>query len=86
MYGHLITKFSRMGSLTHLLTHGDHQRALRARELRYEHPAELFTPSGCQFITHWLVRPSDKVSVGVEALFTGHLSIFLVYSHGTLIG
>ena len=86
MYGHLITKFSRMGSLTHLLTHGAHQRALRARELRYEHPAELFIPSGFQFMTHWLVRPGDKALVGVEALFTGHLSILLVYSHGTLIG
>ena len=86
MYGHLITKFSRIGSLTHLLTHGAHQRALRARELRYEHPAELFIPSGFQFMTHWLVRPGDKALVGVEALFTGHLSILLVYSHRTLIG
>ena len=53
---------------------------------RYEHPAELFIPSGCQFMTHWLVRPGDKALVGVEAFFTGHLSILLVYSHGTLIG
>ena len=83
MHGHVITKSSSMGSLPHLLTHGAPQRA---RELRYEHPAELFIPSVCQFMTHWLVRPSDKVLVGVEALFTGHLSIFLVYSHGTLIG
>ena len=85
VYGHVITKFSRMGSLQHLLTHGAPLRALCARELRYEHPAELFIPSGCQFMTHWLVRPSDKVLVGVEALFTGHLSMFLVHSHGTSI-
>ena len=35
MYGHVITKFSRMGSLPHFLTHGDTLRAVRARELRY---------------------------------------------------
>ena len=34
MYGHVITKFSRMGSLPHFLTHGDTLRAVRARELR----------------------------------------------------
>ena len=33
MYGHVITKFSRMGSLPHFLTHG---APLRARELRYK--------------------------------------------------
>ena len=37
VYGHLITKFSRMGSLPHLLTHGAHQPASRAR-------APLWTP------------------------------------------
>ena len=35
VYGHVITKFSRMGSLPHFLTHGAPPRALRARELRY---------------------------------------------------
>ena len=35
MYGHVITKFSRMDSLPHFLTHGAPLRALRARELRY---------------------------------------------------
>ena len=35
MYGHVITKFSRMGSLPHFLTHGAPLRAVRARELRY---------------------------------------------------
>ena len=34
MYGHVTTKFSRMGSLPHFLTHGDTLRAVRARELR----------------------------------------------------
>ena len=34
MYGHVITKFSRMGSLPHFLTHGAPLRALRARERR----------------------------------------------------
>ena len=33
MYGHVITKFSRMGSLPHFFTHGAPLRALRAREL-----------------------------------------------------
>ena len=33
VYGHVITKFSRMGSLLHFLTHGAPPRALRAREL-----------------------------------------------------
>ena len=31
MYGHVITKFSRMGSLPHFLTHGAPLRASRAR-------------------------------------------------------
>ena len=35
VYGHVITKFSRMGSLPHFVTHGAPLRALRARELRY---------------------------------------------------
>ena len=34
VYGHVITKFSRMGSLPHFFTHGAPLRALRARELR----------------------------------------------------
>ena len=34
VYGHAITKFSRMGSLPHFLTYGASLRALRARELR----------------------------------------------------
>ena len=35
-YGHVITKFSRIGRLPHFLNHGALQRALRARELRYD--------------------------------------------------
>ena len=35
-YGHVITKFSRMGRLLHFLTHGAPLRALRAREFRYK--------------------------------------------------
>ena len=34
VYGHVITKFFRMGSLPHFLTHSAPLRALRARELR----------------------------------------------------
>ena len=34
MYGHGITKFSRMATLPHFLTYGVPLRALRARELR----------------------------------------------------
>ena len=36
MYGHVITKFPRMGSLPHFFTHGAPLCALRARELRYD--------------------------------------------------
>ena len=36
VYGHMITKFSRMGSLPHFFTHGAPLRVLRARELRYD--------------------------------------------------
>ena len=36
VYGHVITKFSRMGSLPYFLTHGAPLRALRARKLRYK--------------------------------------------------
>ena len=36
VYGHLMTKFSRMGSLLHFLTHGAPLRPLRARELCYK--------------------------------------------------
>ena len=35
VYGHVITKFSQMGSLPHFFTHGAPLPALRARELRY---------------------------------------------------
>ena len=35
VYDHVITKFSRMGSLSHFLTHGAPLRSIRARELRY---------------------------------------------------
>ena len=35
VYGHEITKFSRMGNLPHFLTHGAPLRALWAREHRY---------------------------------------------------
>ena len=34
-YGHVITKFPRMGKLLHFLTHDVPLRSLRARELRY---------------------------------------------------
>ena len=36
VYGHEISKFSRMGGLPHFLIHGAPLRALCARELRYE--------------------------------------------------
>ena len=35
VYGHVITKFSRMGSLPHFLTDGAPLSSLRARDLRY---------------------------------------------------
>ena len=34
-YGHMITKFSRMGILPHFLIHGAPLPALRARGIRY---------------------------------------------------
>ena len=37
VYGHVITKFSRMGSLPHFFTHGAPLRARGVRELRYEY-------------------------------------------------
>ena len=55
MYGHVITKFSRMGSLPHFLTHGALLRALRARELRYNLPAngeELYSQAKIETIIH----------------------------------
>ena len=36
VYGHVVTKISRIGSLPHFLTLGAPLRALRARELRYK--------------------------------------------------
>ena len=42
MYGHVITTFSRMGSLPHLLTHGAPMRAPRARELRYSYLCNVY--------------------------------------------
>ena len=36
VYGHVIIKFSRMGSLPHFLTRGAPLSALRARELLYK--------------------------------------------------
>ena len=42
VYGHAITKFSWMGSLSHFFTHGAPLRAIRARELRYK--ALHYTP------------------------------------------
>ena len=36
VYSHMITKFSRMGSLPHFLTHGAPLHALRTRELCYK--------------------------------------------------
>ena len=42
VYGHVITKFSPMGSLTHFFTNGAPLHTLRARELRYHHRELLF--------------------------------------------
>ena len=36
VYGHVITKFSRIGSLPQFVTYGAPLRVLRARELRYD--------------------------------------------------
>ena len=51
VYGHVITKFSRMGSLPHFLIHGAPLRALRARELRNnsEKYSRLGPPCFCSF-------------------------------------
>ena len=43
MYGHVISKFCRMGSLPHFLSHGAPLRALGARKLRCQNwPTKLF--------------------------------------------
>ena len=44
VYGHVIGKFSRMGSLPHSLTHGALLCALRAGELRYKKKNQLCIP------------------------------------------
>ena len=48
VYGHVITKFYRMGSLPHFFTHGAPLRAVRARELRYY--------SFKIFLRYWLAK------------------------------
>ena len=50
VYGHMITKFSRMGSLPHFLTHGAPLHALRTRELCYK-----FITMKPHFIHDWEV-------------------------------
>ena len=52
VYGHVITKFSWMGSLPHFLTHGAPLRALRAR-------APLLSPTLCDFIMFQYFRGRD---------------------------
>ena len=50
MYGHVITKFSRMASLPHFLTHGVPLRSLRARELLYNYATLSIQPEKCYHI------------------------------------
>ena len=54
VYGHVITKFSRMGSLPHFVTHGAPLRASRAR-------APLLTRSNF-FVTGQLLGKSVRYS------------------------
>ena len=64
VYGHVITKFSRMGSLPHFLIHGAPLRALRARELRCKGHVLLLRPYSPQDLREQL--QSDLVSNGEE--------------------
>ena len=68
MYGHVITKFSRMGSLPHFFTHGAPLRALRARELRYK----MFLPVG-----DWFVRFGEFVA-NLSSFISEILDFFLL--------
>ena len=56
VYGHVIAKFSRMGSLPHLLTHDVPQRALRARELGYYHDILRFKNQNHCFLLERYIR------------------------------
>ena len=73
VYGHAITKFSRMGSLPHFLTHGAPLRALRARELRYyfcylqklsmaqNNPCTKHLLGGQEMCFYWLKNSENSV-------------------------
>ena len=66
VYGHVITKFPRMGSLPHFLTHGAPLRALRAREPRYYQfwsfvCSFLFIPAACGWEFHTV--PYKRMSI-----------------------
>ena len=61
MCGHVITKFSRMGSLPHFLTHGVPLRVLRARELRYYCATLSIQPKKCYHIYALILKKTLKL-------------------------
>ena len=63
-YGHVITKFSRMGRLPYFLTHGATLRALRARELRYKTLTR--TTDTISFLPERCEPPYSKLDIPVE--------------------
>ena len=60
MYGHVITKFSRMSSLPHFFTHGAPLRALRRRELRYNAIELIFLVSSRNPLLPNYTYPLDR--------------------------
>ena len=59
VYGHVITKFSRMGSIPHFLTHGAPLRASRARAplwctLHDHHKKAALWQMGCLYYGYWV--------------------------------
>ena len=62
VYGHVITKFSRMGSLPHFFTHGAPLRALRARELRVTAGNEVIVLYICTSIARETVKSASVIA------------------------
>ena len=62
VYGHVITKFSRMGSLPHFFTHGVPLRALRARELRVSAGNEVIVLYICTSIARETVKSASVIA------------------------
>ena len=67
MYGHVITKFSRMGSLPHFFTHGAPLRASRARAPLLV-ATNLRRPSRTFLIIHIILRAGVNPKIKIHIL------------------